>query len=123
VARTSPSPRQHGAVVLILVALVLTGIGIWLFQNAFFEASGKVASHLQDPQTVRYAVDPYIWSPAASRKLRRRYAAGHAIFSAAVLLWAWIIWTSGAALMAGILTVMAIGMAGMLAFRAIRHGL
>ncbi len=79
--------------------------------------------HLQDPVTVRSAVDPYIWSPAASRSLRRRYATGHAIFSAAVLLWAWIIWMSGAALMAIILTVMAIGMAGLLAFRAIRHGL
>ena len=107
----------------MLAASALTGIGIWLFQNAFFEASGKVASHFQDPETVRYAVDPYIWSPSASRSLRRRYAAGHAIFSAAVLLWAWIIWMSGAALMAGILTVMAIGMAGILAFRAIRHGL
>ena len=108
---------------LELAAIALTGIGIWLFQSAYFEASAKVASHLQDPVTVRSAVDPYIWSPAAPRNLRRRYAAGHGIFSAAVLLWAWIIGATGATVMAMILTVMAIGMAGVLAFRAIRYGL
>lgn len=107
----------------MLAAIVLTGIGVWLFQSAFFEASSKVASHLQDSLTVRFAVDPYIWSPSASRRLRRRYVVAQAILAVAALLWAQVAWTSDLRPVAIILTVMAIGIVCLLTFRSIRHGL
>jgi hypothetical protein len=109
--------------VLILVALVLTGIGVWLFQSASFEASDKVATHLRDPLTVRFAVDPYIWSPACPRPLRRRYAIGHVIWAVAVALWAMVAWANDVSLLAVILAVMAMALAGLLIWRSIRHGL
>jgi hypothetical protein len=123
VARTFPFLRQNGADVLIVLAIALGLTGAYFLQNAFVEASGKVGPHLQDPMTVRFAVDPYIWSPAASRALRRRYVIGQVILLCGFASGAALAWMNDLRPVAIIAALAIVGAAGHLIFRSIRHGL
>lgn len=123
-ARTFPFLRQNGVNVLLFLALILTGVGAWFFQSALFEASSKVAPHLQGALTARFAFDPYIWSPAAPRALRRRYVIGQVFLLCGSALGATSAWMNDFRHAGAIIAVLAFaGCVGQLIFRSIRYGL
>jgi hypothetical protein len=107
---------------LILAAIVMTAIGVWLYQSASFAAANKLPPKLQAPLISKFAVDPYIWREPAFRSLRKRYSIAQVLLILALVLWALIAMGhhAGAAaalwLMAGVL-------AFFLLYRVLRHGL
>lgn len=106
----------------VLVAILATAIGVWLFQSVFFQAVAKLPLQLQEPLAQRFAVDPYIWTEPAFRPLRRRYALSHGLIILGLAMWALVAlpyrtdMAAAFALLAGILAVF-------LFYRLLRHGL
>ena len=108
--------------ILVLLAIVVTAFGAWLSQAVFFAAAAKLPPNLQEPFTMRFAVDPYIWNEPVFRPLRRRYAAGHALLTVAFALWAVVALPHRIDIAAGLGLVAGVG-AILLIYRIFRHGL
>jgi hypothetical protein len=109
------------ALLAIVSFIVLIGIAGRGFDAACAEAAKRLPMELRDSLAIRFAVDPFIWSPGTDRALRRDYVVSQASGVAAILCLAGFV-SQYELYPALAFMVIAVLVATLLAWKCLRYG-